>query len=78
VESRRGDDLWLRGEEMIGKHYRVIVPAELETRGELDWLAEEMRQRNFVRIIRPNASRKMGGASWSISRARRSKMSAAK
>ncbi|MBM3127726.1 MAG: PAS domain S-box protein [Chloroflexi bacterium] len=49
---------WNRGAEMIfgyaaaevvGKHFRVILPPELETRGEVEWLAEQVKARGFVR-----------------------------
>lgn len=36
-------------EEAIGKHYRMIVPTDLEIRGELVWLDQQMREHNFVR-----------------------------
>jgi PAS domain S-box-containing protein len=49
---------WNRGAEMIfsytaneviGKHYRLIVPPELGARGEVEWLAEQMQQHGFIR-----------------------------
>jgi len=49
---------WNRGAEMIfgwgadeivGKHYRLIVPGDLVARGEVEWLAEQMRQHGYVR-----------------------------
>jgi PAS domain S-box-containing protein len=47
-------------EEMIGKNFLVIVPPELETRGELEWLAEEMRAHNYVRNYQTERIRKDG------------------
>lgn len=49
---------WNRGAEMmfgyaegdiIGKHFKILVPSEIEARGELDWLNEQMRESGFVR-----------------------------
>ena len=49
---------WNRGAEMIfgyqadevvGKHFRVIIPPELDARGEVEWLAEEVKARGFIR-----------------------------
>ena len=49
---------WNRGAEMmfgytasevVGKHYKMIVPTELQLRGEIDWLAEKMKQQGFIR-----------------------------
>ena len=49
---------WNRGAEMIfgymaneviGKHYRLIMPPELVTRGEVEWLAEQMHQHGYIR-----------------------------
>ena len=48
---------WNRGAEMIfgyhavdvvGKHYRIIVPDDLDARGEVQWLAEQMKQHGFI------------------------------
>ena len=38
-----------RADEAIGKHFRLIVPADVEQRGELAWLDQQMREQNFVR-----------------------------
>jgi PAS domain S-box-containing protein len=49
---------WNRGAEMIfgyspdqvvGKHYRVLVPSDIDARGEVDWLAEQMKQSGYIR-----------------------------
>jgi PAS domain S-box-containing protein len=49
---------WNRGAEMIfgytadeivGKHFRVILPPELDARGEVEWLAEQVKARGFIR-----------------------------
>ena len=49
---------WNRGAEMIfgyterevlDKHFQVIVPTEVNARGELEWLANQVRQHGFVR-----------------------------
>lgn len=36
-------------EELIGKHFKVIVPPEIEVRGELEWLSDEMRTQGYIR-----------------------------
>ncbi len=36
-------------EEVVGKHYRVIVPPELQSRGEVEWLTAQMTQHGYVR-----------------------------
>jgi PAS domain S-box-containing protein len=36
-------------EEVIGKHFKIIVPPEIEARGELAWLSDEMRARGYIR-----------------------------
>lgn len=38
-----------KADEVLGKHFRVIVPPDIDTRGELGWLAEQVRQNGFVR-----------------------------
>lgn len=49
---------WNRGAEMmfgytaseiLGKHFKFIVPPEIEARGELEWLTEQIREHGFVR-----------------------------
>ncbi len=49
---------WNRGAEMmfgytadevVGKHFRLIVPPEFQARGEVEWLAEQMKQRGYIR-----------------------------
>ncbi len=49
---------WNRGAEMmlgypeqevIGKHYELLVPAEIQARGELEWLDQQMREGGFIR-----------------------------
>ncbi len=49
---------WNRGAEMmlgyteqevIGKHYRLLVPEEIQARGELEWLQQQMREGGFIR-----------------------------
>lgn len=49
---------WNRGAEMmfgyaaddvLGKHFRIIVPPELDTSGELQWLADQVRERGYIR-----------------------------
>lgn len=35
--------------EMVGQHFRMIVPPEIESRGELEWLNEQMRESGFIR-----------------------------
>lgn len=49
---------WNRGAEMMfgyqanevmGKHFRLIVPPDIDARGELDWLTDQVRQHGFVR-----------------------------
>lgn len=49
---------WNRGAEMmfgysaddlIGKHFKIIVPPEIEARGELEWLTAEMQRHGFIR-----------------------------
>ncbi len=48
---------WNRGAEMIfgykaaeviGKHYRLIVPDDLLARGEVEWLAEHMKEHGYI------------------------------
>ena len=36
-------------EEILGEHFKLIVPSEIEARGELEWLSEQMRETGFVR-----------------------------
>lgn len=36
-------------EEVIGKHFKLIVPSEIEMRGEIDWLASQMGQKGYIR-----------------------------
>ncbi|GEM_PF-535690 len=49
---------WNRGAEMIfgyqaaeviGKHFRLIVPPELQARGEIEWLAAQVQERGYIR-----------------------------
>ncbi len=49
---------WNRGAEMmfgygadeiVGKHFKLIVPPEIEARGELDWLSDQMSGTGYVR-----------------------------
>lgn len=49
---------WNRGAEMIfgysaaevvGKHYRFLVPSDVDGRGEVEWLAEQMKQKGYIR-----------------------------
>lgn len=49
---------WNRGAEMIfgytadevvGKHFRIILPPEVEARGEIEWLAEQVKAKGFIR-----------------------------
>lgn len=49
---------WNRGAEMIfgysaaevlGKHFRLIVPPEVDLRGEIKWLADQVKQNGYVR-----------------------------
>lgn len=35
-------------QEMIGKHFKVIVPPEIEARGEIAWLSQQTRETGFV------------------------------
>ncbi|MBI4787518.1 MAG: PAS domain S-box protein [Chloroflexi bacterium] len=37
------------GEDVLGKHFKMIVPPEIEARGEMEWLSEQMREAGFVR-----------------------------
>lgn len=36
-------------EEVIGKHFKIIVPPEIEARGELAWLSDQMSARGYIR-----------------------------
>ncbi len=36
-------------EEVIGKHFQLLIPPELQSRGEVEWLAEQIRANNYVR-----------------------------
>ena len=36
-------------EEVVGQHFKLIVPSEIEARGELDWLSDQMRESGYVR-----------------------------
>jgi PAS domain S-box-containing protein len=36
-------------EEVVGRHFKVIVPAEIQSRGELVWLDQQMREGGFIR-----------------------------
>ncbi len=47
-------------DEMMGKHYRLIVPSDLESRGEVDWLAAQMRQQGFIRNYETERTAKDG------------------
>lgn len=38
-----------RPKEVVGRHFRLLVPAEQYTRGELDYLDGEMKERGFIR-----------------------------
>ncbi len=49
---------WNRGAEMIfgytadeviGRHFRLIVPPEIVARGEIEWLADQMQQGGYIR-----------------------------
>ena len=36
-------------EEVVGKHFRVIISPEVDARGEVEWLAAEVKARGFIR-----------------------------
>lgn len=36
-------------EEVVGKHYRIIVPSDVDARGEVEWLAEQMKDGGYIR-----------------------------
>ncbi len=36
-------------DDVLGKHYRFIVPSEIQARGEIEWLAEQMHEHGFIR-----------------------------
>jgi len=38
-----------RADEVVGRHFRVIIPPEVDARGEVEWLAEEVKARGFIR-----------------------------
>lgn len=38
-----------RADEIVGKHFRVILPAELDARGEVEFLAERVHAQGFIR-----------------------------
>jgi PAS domain S-box-containing protein len=38
-----------QADEVIGKHFKIIVPPDIDARGEVEWLAEQVRQRGYVR-----------------------------
>jgi PAS domain S-box-containing protein len=38
-----------RADEVVSKHFRLIIPPELDARGEVEWLAGEVRARGFIR-----------------------------
>ncbi|MBI5033114.1 MAG: PAS domain S-box protein [Chloroflexi bacterium] len=49
---------WNRGAEMIfgysadevvGKHFRIIIPPDIDSRGEVEWLANQVKQDGFIR-----------------------------
>lgn len=49
---------WNRGAEMmfgysadevLGKHFKMIVPSEIEARGELEWLTDQMKEQGYIR-----------------------------
>lgn len=49
---------WNRGAEMmfgytadevVGKHFRFLLPPELETQGEVEWLAREVQKHGYIR-----------------------------
>ena len=37
-----------KADEVIGKHYRLIVPADLQARGEVEWLADHMKEHGYI------------------------------
>ncbi len=47
----RGAEMMLgyKDEEVIGKHFRLLVPSEIMARGELEWLDQQMREGGFIR-----------------------------
>ncbi len=47
-------------EEMVGQPFARLVPPELLARGELEWLAEQMRQHDYVRNYRTERVTKDG------------------
>lgn len=38
-----------QADEVMGKHFRLIVPPDIDARGELEWLTDQIRQHGFVR-----------------------------
>ncbi len=38
-----------QAEEVIGRHFKIIVPEELDARGELQWLVDQVKQHGYVR-----------------------------
>ncbi len=38
-----------QADEVIGKHFKIIVPSDIDARGEIDWLAQQVRQQGYVR-----------------------------
>lgn len=38
-----------RADEIVGKHFRVILPPELDARGEVEFLAERVKAQGFIR-----------------------------
>lgn len=38
-----------KADEVVGKHFRLIVPPEIDTRGELAWLSDEVQRKGYVR-----------------------------
>lgn len=49
---------WNRGAEMmfgytanevVGKHFRLLLPSELEAQGEVEWLAREVQKQGYIR-----------------------------
>ena len=37
-----------KADEVIGKHYRLIVPDDLQARGEVEWLADHMKEHGYI------------------------------
>jgi PAS domain S-box-containing protein len=38
-----------RAEEVVGKHFKFLVPEERQAQGELDYIREQMEERGFIR-----------------------------